>query len=315
MSDAPLQPGLYIVATPIGNLGDITMRSADVLSRCDLVACEDTRVTGKLLKHLGLHKKMWRYDDHSDEAARERVIEAMRGQAVALVSDAGTPLISDPGYRLVRAVREAGLRAIPVPGACAAIAALSVAGLPSDRFAFEGFLPAKTAARRAGAAYVLRKPFTPGTLRGIMGAIEQDRLKGRKRPHVLVIDDSRTVRKVLVNSFKSADYRVSEAGSMEAAFADCDIAHVDLAVCDIFMPGMGGVQGMAMLKQAWPRIGVIAMSAGMDGQMTEAQALEAAARVGADSCIAKPFTAQVLLLRAESVLRAKQMAQKAGEPA
>ncbi|HEX7799607.1 MAG TPA: response regulator, partial [Asticcacaulis sp.] len=172
-----------------------------------------------------------------------------------------------------------------------------------------------SAARRAGAAYVLRKPFTPGTLRGIMGAIEQDRLKGRKRPHVLVIDDSRTVRKMLVNSFKSADYRVSEAGSMEAAFADCDIAHVDLAVCDIFMPGMGGVQGMAMLKQAWPRIGVIAMSAGMDGQMTEAQALEAAARVGADSCIAKPFTAQVLLLRAESVLKAKQMAQKAGEPA
>ncbi|MBO9498396.1 MAG: 16S rRNA (cytidine(1402)-2'-O)-methyltransferase [Novosphingobium sp.] len=147
MSDAPLQPGLYIVATPIGNLGDITMRSADVLSRCDLVACEDTRVTGKLLKHLGLHKKMWRYDDHSDEAARERVIEAMRGQAVALVSDAGTPLISDPGYRLVRRAREEGLMVTSLPGACAAIMGLTLSGLPNDRFLFAGFLPVKEKAR------------------------------------------------------------------------------------------------------------------------------------------------------------------------
>lgn len=164
------------------------------------------------------------------------------------------------------------------------------------------------AARRAGAAYVLHKPFSPGTLRGIMGAVEQDLSHGRKRPHVLVIDDSRTVRKLLVNTFKTAGYRTSEADSMEAAFEDCDIAHVDLAVCDIFMPGMGGVQGMATLRRTWPRIGILAMSAGMDGQMTDAQALNAASRVGADACIAKPFSPQALVLKAESVLKARAFA-------
>src|SRR5690606_22138273 len=102
MSVEPLEPGLYIVATPIGNLGDVTARAADVLARCDVIACEDTRVTAKLLQHLGLHKPMWRYDDHSNARDRARLLEAMRTQAVALVSDAGTPLISDPGYRLVR---------------------------------------------------------------------------------------------------------------------------------------------------------------------------------------------------------------------
>jgi CheY-like chemotaxis protein len=172
-----------------------------------------------------------------------------------------------------------------------------------------------SAARRAGAAYVLRKPFSPGTLRGIMGAIEQERLKGRKRPHVLVIDDSRTVRKLLVNTLRSADIRVSEADSMEAAFADCDIAHVDLAVCDIFMPGMGGVQGMAMLRQAWPHIAILAMSGGMDGKMTETQALEAAARVGADACIAKPFSGQALLAQVGHLLAKNQALPAAAEPA
>ena len=101
-------PGLYIVATPIGNLGDITMRAADILARCDGVACEDTRVTGKLMKHLKLSKPLWRYDDHSGERDRARLVESMREKAVALVSDAGTPLVSDPGYRLVRDCREQG---------------------------------------------------------------------------------------------------------------------------------------------------------------------------------------------------------------
>ena len=96
-SSEPLDPGLYIVATPIGNLGDVTRRAADVLARCNAVACEDTRVTGKLLKHLGLSKPLWRYDDHADDKARARLLEAMRHQAIALVSDAGTPLVSDPG--------------------------------------------------------------------------------------------------------------------------------------------------------------------------------------------------------------------------
>ena len=143
----PLPPGLYIVATPIGNLGDITLRAVDVLRRCDGVACEDTRVTGKLLKHLGLAKPLWRYDDYSEPRDRERLIESMRTRAVALVSDAGTPLVSDPGYRLVNAARAEGHPVTVIPGACAAIAGLTVSGLPNDRFLFAGFLPVKDKAR------------------------------------------------------------------------------------------------------------------------------------------------------------------------
>ena len=114
----PLQPGLYIVATPIGNLGDITMRAAETLARCDGVACEDTRITGKLMKHLGLSKPLWRYDDHAGEKDRARLIASMREKAVVLVSDAGTPLVSDPGYRLVREARAEGIPVTTLPGAC-----------------------------------------------------------------------------------------------------------------------------------------------------------------------------------------------------
>lgn len=146
-SDMRLSPGLYIVATPIGNLGDMTVRAIDTLRRCDVVACEDTRVTGKLLKHLGLSNRLWRYDDHSDAAARARLVEMMRDQAVVLVSDAGTPLVSDPGYRLVREAREAEIAITSLPGACAAITALTLSGLPNDRFLFAGFLPVKDKAR------------------------------------------------------------------------------------------------------------------------------------------------------------------------
>jgi 16S rRNA (cytidine1402-2'-O)-methyltransferase len=143
-----LSPGLYIVATPIGNLGDITRRAVATLSACDAVACEDTRVAGKLMKHLGLSKPLWRYDDHASEEDRSRLVEAMRSKAVALVSDAGTPLISDPGYRLVRDARAADLPVTTLPGPCAAIAGLTMAGLPNDRFLYAGFLPAKDKARR-----------------------------------------------------------------------------------------------------------------------------------------------------------------------
>ena len=144
----PLPAGLYIVATPIGNLGDVSRRAADTLARCDAVACEDTRVTGKLLKHLGISKPLWRYDDHSGEKDRARLIEAMRTRAVVLVSDAGTPLVSDPGYRLVREAKAAGVPVGSVPGPSAPIVALTLAGLPSDRFLFAGFLPPKDKARR-----------------------------------------------------------------------------------------------------------------------------------------------------------------------
>nr|WP_301332579.1 16S rRNA (cytidine(1402)-2'-O)-methyltransferase [Parerythrobacter lacustris] len=142
-----MEPGLYIVATPIGNLGDITFRAVDVLKRCDLVACEDTRVAGKLLKHIGASKPLRRYDDHSAGRAREELVAAMRNGAVALISDAGTPLVSDPGYRLVVEAHNAGIAVVAVPGPCAAIAGLTVSGLPNDRFLFAGFLPTKDKAR------------------------------------------------------------------------------------------------------------------------------------------------------------------------
>lgn len=142
-----MEPGLYIVATPIGNLGDLSSRAAETLRGADLILAEDTRVTGKLLKHIGAKAPMRRYDDHTKDSDRNLIVERLGSEAIAIVSDAGTPLISDPGYKLVRAAREAGRNICTVPGPCAAIAALTVAGLPTDRFLFLGFLPAKAKAR------------------------------------------------------------------------------------------------------------------------------------------------------------------------
>ena len=142
-----LPPGLHIVATPIGNLGDLSPRAAETLRSADRILAEDTRVTAKLLAHIGAKAPMTRYDDHSGEAERQRIVDCLGEQAFALVSDAGTPLISDPGYKLVRAARAAGRAIHSVPGPSAAIAALSLAGLPTDRFLFLGFLPAKAKAR------------------------------------------------------------------------------------------------------------------------------------------------------------------------
>jgi 16S rRNA (cytidine1402-2'-O)-methyltransferase len=148
-SDAPLEPGLYIVSTPIGNLRDLTFRALDVLSACDLVLAEDTRVTAKLLSAYGLSKRMERYDDHIGERVRPAILARLaEGARIALVSDAGTPLVSDPGYRLVQAAREQGSAVIPIPGASAVLSALAGAGLPTDRFLFAGFPPPKSAARR-----------------------------------------------------------------------------------------------------------------------------------------------------------------------
>ena len=145
--DKPLAPGLHIVATPIGNLGDLSPRAAYTLRGADLILAEDTRVTAKLLAHIGAKVRMARYDDHSSEAERDGIVARLGEQAIALVSDAGTPLISDPGYKLVRAARAAGHAVHTVPGPCAAIAALTLSGLPTDRFLFLGFLPAKAKAR------------------------------------------------------------------------------------------------------------------------------------------------------------------------
>jgi 16S rRNA (cytidine1402-2'-O)-methyltransferase len=145
--DQSLPPGLYIVATPIGNLGDITSRAADTLRRADIILAEDKRVSAKLLAHVGAKAPMTPYHDHSDDNLRLRILADLGNKAVALVSDAGTPLISDPGYKLVRAARQAGYAVHTLPGPCAAIAALTLAGLPTDRFLFLGFLPAKAKAR------------------------------------------------------------------------------------------------------------------------------------------------------------------------
>ena len=144
----PLSAGLYLVATPIGNLGDITLRAIDTLRGSNLIACEDTRVTGKLLKHLGISGKLVRYDDHSEAKVRDRLLGAAAHGPVALVSDAGSPLVSDPGYRLVEAARKDGITTTAIPGPSAVVAGLSLSGLPNDRFLFAGFMPSKDKARQ-----------------------------------------------------------------------------------------------------------------------------------------------------------------------
>uniref|UniRef100_UPI0035CB4312 16S rRNA (cytidine(1402)-2'-O)-methyltransferase n=1 Tax=uncultured Sphingomonas sp. TaxID=158754 RepID=UPI0035CB4312 len=149
-----LSPGLYIVATPIGNLGDLSPRAAHILAHAAVIAVEDSRVTGKLLNHIGVKRPMTPYHDHNAEDVRPGLIARMGTEAVALVSDAGTPLISDPGYKLVRDARAAGHIVWTIPGPCAAVAALTLAGLPTDRFFFLGFLPAKAQARAATIAEV-----------------------------------------------------------------------------------------------------------------------------------------------------------------
>src|SRR5215470_6339027 len=143
-----LAGGLYIVATPIGNLRDITLRALEVLAAADLVACEDTRVTRRLLDHYGIATPVTPYHDHNAEQARPKLLRRLaEGAAVALVSDAGTPLVSDPGFKLVRAAQAAGHTVTALPGPSATLAALTVSGLPTDRFFFEGFLPAREAQR------------------------------------------------------------------------------------------------------------------------------------------------------------------------
>lgn len=176
--EKPLEPGLYVVATPIGNLGDLSLRAAETLRKADLILAEDTRVTRKLLAHVGIKAPMRRYDDHARDNDRNAIVDRLEREVIAIVSDAGTPLISDPGFKLVRAARDAGRHVTTVPGPCAAIAALSISGLPTDRFLFLGFLPTKAKARRdaiAGIAGVRATlvlyesgPRLGGTLRALL---------------------------------------------------------------------------------------------------------------------------------------------------
>src|SRR5215468_9912873 len=141
--------GLYLVATPIGNLNDVTLRALETLAAVEVIACEDSRVTRRLLERYAIRTPLLTYHDHNAEAVRPRVLAQLEaGAAIALVSDAGTPLISDPGFKLVRAAQAAGHAVTAIPGASAVLAALTVSGLPNDRFFFEGFLPPRAAARR-----------------------------------------------------------------------------------------------------------------------------------------------------------------------
>jgi 16S rRNA (cytidine1402-2'-O)-methyltransferase len=161
MDAAKAESGLYLVATPIGNLGDITLRALEVLASVECIACEDTRVTRKLMDRYGIETRLTPYHEHNATEARPRLLARLAdGQAIALVSDAGTPLISDPGYKLVRAACEAGHTVTALPGPSSVLAALSVAGLPTDRFFFEGFLPAKQAARQKRVAELASIPAT-----------------------------------------------------------------------------------------------------------------------------------------------------------
>jgi len=150
MPARPLQPALYVVSTPIGNLGDMTLRALETLAAADILACEDTRVTRVLLERYGIRRRAFAYHEHNESEATPRLVAAVaEGKSVALVSDAGTPLISDPGYRLVGAMAEADLRVIPIPGASAVLSALAASGLPTDSFFFAGFLSVKDGARRS----------------------------------------------------------------------------------------------------------------------------------------------------------------------
>ena len=154
-----LPAGLYLVATPIGNAADITLRALDILRRADVIACEDTRLTGKLLARHGISAKLTPYHDHNADRARPPILARLaQGQAVALVSDAGSPLISDPGFKLVRECTDAGHPVTAIPGASAAVTALQLSGLPTDRFLFAGFLPARQAARKKALAELASVP-------------------------------------------------------------------------------------------------------------------------------------------------------------
>lgn len=196
---------LHVVATPIGNLGDLSARALETLRTVTAICAEDTRHTRQLLSHFGLERPLLALHQHNEDAqAAQLVARLLGGDSLALVSDAGTPLVSDPGYRLVRAARAAGVRVSPVPGACAAIAALSVAGLASDRFVFEGFLPAKASARRERLARLAGEPrtliFYESSHRIEEALVDMGAAFGQERPAVLARELTKLFETVLDGS-------------------------------------------------------------------------------------------------------------------
>ena len=205
---------LYVVATPIGNLGDLSSRALDTLKAVAAICAEDTRHTRQLLAHYGIEKPLIALHEHNEDALAEGLVARLiAGESLALVSDAGTPLVSDPGYRLVRAARAAGIKVSPLPGPCAFIAALSVAGLPSDRFVFEGFLPAKAGARRERLQRLASEPRTLAfheSAHRIEDALaDMAQAFGSERPAVLARELSKLFETVLDGTLAELRARVS----------------------------------------------------------------------------------------------------------
>ncbi|MHB2267230.1 16S rRNA (cytidine(1402)-2'-O)-methyltransferase [Aliihoeflea sp. PC F10.4] len=225
MSAPPLPAALYLVATPIGNLGDITIRALQTLAAADIVACEDTRVTRILLDRYGMRRKLIAYHEHNAAEAGPKLIAALdSGQSVALCSDAGTPLVSDPGFRLVGQAVEAGHRVVPIPGASSTLAALSIAALPSDAFFFAGFLPAKDGQRRSRLEEVAR---VPGTL---IFFESPRRLADSLRAMADVLGDRpATVARELTKTFEEA--RRATLGELAAHYAEADTPKGEVVVC------------------------------------------------------------------------------------
>ncbi len=215
---------LYVVATPIGNLGDISPRALDTLRQVAAICAEDTRRSGQLLAHFGIATPLLALHEHNEDAIAQRLVaRLLAGDALALVSDAGTPLVSDPGYRLVRAARAAGIRVSPLPGPSALIAALSVAGLPSDRFAFEGFLPAKPAARRERLQALAGEPrtllFHESSHRIVETLADMARAFGGDRPAVLARELTKLFETVLDGTLDALHARVqSDADQRKGEF-------------------------------------------------------------------------------------------------
>lgn len=224
---------LYIVATPIGNLDDLSPRARQILATVDGVLCEDTRHTGRMLARLGITTRRISFHEHNEEARVAGILEKLSaGQSFALVSDAGTPLISDPGYRLLAAVRESDLPVSPVPGPCAAIAGLSVAGLPTDRFCFEGFLPARAAARRKRLETLAEEPRTLVFYES--GRRLADTLDDMI--HAFGIERAATLARELTKTFESV-YRDSLGALRERVGADADLSRGESV---LVVAGSGG---------------------------------------------------------------------------
>jgi len=221
----PLEPALYLVATPIGNLSDISVRALQVLAAADVMACEDTRVTRVLLQRYGIRRRVSAYHEHNADSAGPKLIaELAAGRSVALASDAGTPLVSDPGHRLVEAAIEAGIRVVPIPGASAVLAALSVSGLPSDAFFFAGFLSAKDGQRRTRLDELKA---VPGT---IVFFESPRRLAASLAAMVEVLGDRpAAVCRELTKTFEEA--RRGSLAALAAHYAEADTPKGEIVIC------------------------------------------------------------------------------------